>query len=86
VLSDAVTNRPKTGFTLPIGAWMRREMRDACTAAVEHVAGLPFLEGAAVRKVWETFLGSDRALHWSRPLAIVSLGTYLLETRRSHQA
>jgi asparagine synthase (glutamine-hydrolysing) len=86
VLSDAVTNRPKTGFTLPIGAWMRREMRDACTAAVEHVAGLSFLEGAAVRKVWETFLGSDRALHWSRPLAIVSLGTYLLETRRSHQA
>ncbi|MFM9026236.1 MAG: asparagine synthase (glutamine-hydrolyzing) [Planctomycetaceae bacterium] len=82
VLSDAVTNRAKTGFMLPIGAWMRREMRDSCAAAVEHVAGLPFVDGTSVRRVWQTFLESDRALHWSRPLAIVSLGTYLLEARR----
>jgi len=79
VLGDAVTRRAKTGFTLPIGDWMRRDLRDSCTAAMEHVAALPFVEKAAVRQVWETFLQSERAIHWSRPLALVALGTYLTQ-------
>jgi len=79
-LTDAVTRRAKTGFTLPIGDWMRRELREPCTAAVDAVAGLPFMEGREVHRVWNAFLADGRAYHWSRPLAIVTLGTYLMRS------
>jgi asparagine synthase (glutamine-hydrolysing) len=76
---DAAARRPKRGFTLPIGAWMRCELRDHCAAAVETVADLPFLEGDAVRGLWRAFLRDDRSVHWSRPFAVVSLGSYLMQ-------
>ena len=77
VLPESIANRPKTGFTLPIGDWMQGPMRESCTAAVARVAGLPFVEGAAVHDVWQSFLRNPHTLHWSRPLALVVLGSYL---------
>jgi len=77
VLPPAIASRPKTGFTLPIGAWMRGPMRDSCAAAIEQVAELPFIEGEEVRRTWCSFLRDDRSLHWSRPLALVVLGSSL---------
>lgn len=79
LVGDAVLRRPKTGFSLPIGAWMRTELRELCTAAVETTAQLPFLEASAVRRVWKTFLRDSRSLHWSRPMALVALGSYLMQ-------
>lgn len=78
---DGVARQPKRGFTLPIGDWMRCELRDQCAAAVEKVADLPFVEGEAVRGLWQTFLRDGRSIHWSRPLAVVSLGSYLMQPR-----
>ena len=77
VLSPAIANRPKTGFTLPIGDWMRGEMRESCEESIHRVASLPFIEGEEVRRVWRSFLKDDRAIHWSRPLALVVLGSGL---------
>lgn len=77
VLPPAVANRPKTGFTLPIGAWMRGAMRESCAAAIDRVAGLPFLEGQAVNGIWQAFLRDPKTLHWSRPLSLVVLGSCL---------
>jgi asparagine synthase (glutamine-hydrolysing) len=77
VLSREVANRPKTGFTLPIGNWMRGEMRESCEEAIRRVADLPFIEGGEVRRVWLSFLKDERAIHWSRPLALVVLGSAL---------
>lgn len=77
VLPAAIASRPKTGFTLPIGAWMRGPMRESCAAAIERVAELPFIEADEVRGTWRSFLANDRALHWSRPLALVVLGSAL---------
>ena len=77
VLSPAIANRPKTGFTLPIGDWMRGEMRESCEESIRRVASLPFIEGEEVRRVWLSFLKDDRAIHWSRPLALVVLGSAL---------
>jgi asparagine synthase (glutamine-hydrolysing) len=79
LIGDAVLRRPKKGFTLPIGDWMRSELREFCDAAVEKTAGLPFLEGDVVRRLWQTFLRDSRALHWSRPMALVALGSYLMQ-------
>ena len=44
IFSPEIARRPKTGFTLPIGAWMRGRMREPCEAAIEHLAGIPVIE------------------------------------------
>lgn len=75
VIRDDIAQRPKTGFTLPIGDWMRREMRDSCEAAIDRVAQVPFLDGQEVRRIWDSFVSDSRALHWSRPMALVVLGS-----------
>jgi len=77
MLPDAVTSRPKTGFTLPIGDWMARELRDPCQAAVDHLASLPQLEGRQVHRTWDRFCANPGSIHWSRPLSLVVLGSYL---------
>ena len=74
VLPPVVRKRPKTGFTLPIGFWMRKQMRDSCEAAIQRLESTPVLDGAAIRRVWDEFLLEPRSHHWSRPLALVVLG------------
>jgi asparagine synthase (glutamine-hydrolysing) len=75
LLPVEIARRPKTGFTLPIGAWMAGPMRDECEAAIRRLEKVAFIESAEVRRVWESFLQSRRAIHWSRPLAFVVLGS-----------
>lgn len=77
VLSKQISNRPKTGFTLPIGAWMRGEMREPCEAAIKHLASQSFIDAAEVGLTWRSFLDDPRSVHWSRPLSLVVLGSYL---------
>lgn len=77
VLPARVAARPKTGFMLPIGSWMRTTVRDQCEAAIGALERQTFLDGAEVRRVWDDFLARPDAMHWSRPLALVVLGSYL---------
>lgn len=74
VIPSQVARRPKTGFGLPIGDWMRGEMRDACEAALDRLAAVPFIETHEVQRMWQGFLGDSRSVHWSRPLSLVVLG------------
>lgn len=82
VLSPRITSRPKTGFTLPIGDWMRGPMREPSEAAIATLADQPFIDAAEVRRTWNAFLTDERSMHWSRPLALVVLGTHLDSCRR----
>jgi asparagine synthase (glutamine-hydrolysing) len=75
VLSSEIANRPKTGFSLPIDDWMRGEMRDSCQAAIDRVAQVPFINAAEVHRIWGEFVADERSLHWSRPMALVVLGS-----------
>jgi asparagine synthase (glutamine-hydrolysing) len=77
VLSQKLMNRPKTGFTLPIGDWMRGPMREPCEAAIKSLASQPFIEAAEVGRTWQSFIDEPQSMHWSRPLALVVLGSYL---------
>jgi len=77
VLSSRITSRPKTGFTLPIGDWMRGPMREPCDAAIKCLASQSFIDAAEVGRTWRAFLTEPRSMHWSRPLALVVLGNYL---------
>ncbi|MCE9630025.1 MAG: asparagine synthase (glutamine-hydrolyzing) [Planctomycetia bacterium] len=74
-IRDDVARRPKTGFTLPMGDWMRGEMRESCEAAIGQLERVSFLEGAEVRRIWNSFVTDSRSVHWSRPLALVVLGS-----------
>jgi asparagine synthase (glutamine-hydrolysing) len=77
VVPEEIMSRPKTGFTLPIGSWMRRSVRDQCEAAIAVTEQLPFLDGGEVRRLWNEFQAKPAAMHWSRPLALVTLGAHL---------
>jgi asparagine synthase (glutamine-hydrolysing) len=75
VIRGEIARRPKTGFTLPIGEWMRGEMRDSCEAAIAQLEQVPFLEQREIRRIWDAFLGDEKTMHWSRPLSLVVLGS-----------
>lgn len=74
VIPEPVARRPKTGFALPIDQWMRGTMRDACEAAIDRLAAVPFIEAREVRSVWRRFMSDSGSMHWSRPLSLVVLG------------
>jgi asparagine synthase (glutamine-hydrolysing) len=78
VLNSRITSRPKTGFTLPIGDWMRGPMREPCEAAIANLASQPFIDGAEVNRTWQSFVSDERSMHWSRPLTLVVLGHHLV--------
>ena len=75
VIRHDLARRPKTGFTLPIGDWMRGEVRDSCEAAIARLKQVPFLEQREIRRIWESFLADPNSMHWSRPLSLVVLGS-----------
>lgn len=72
-----IASRPKTGFTLPIGGWMRGEMRESCESAIKRLEGIPCLEAREVHRIWDSFISDSRSMHWSRPLSLVALGSCL---------
>ena len=76
-LPPSVFNRPKTGFTLPFDEWIFGAVRDQCEAAISTLAACPVIDGAAVRRLWSDCADRRLDIHWSRPLALVVLGTYL---------
>jgi len=62
---------PKKGFRIPIGSWMRGDMRDWFEAAFFKDAELDaFLNRTGVRQVWERFQGGDS--HLSDVLSVVA--------------
>jgi asparagine synthase (glutamine-hydrolysing) len=77
LLPDALLNRPKTGFCLPIDRWMHGPLRDSCQAAIDYLAGNGPLDAGEVRSLWNDFLASSANVHWVRPMALVALGSYL---------
>jgi hypothetical protein len=77
ILPHDLFARPKRGFTLPIGEWMFGPLEGECEAAIDAVAACSALDGAAVRRLWDSYRSQPGAIHWSRPLALVVLGNYL---------
>jgi asparagine synthase (glutamine-hydrolysing) len=73
--------RPKMGFGVPLGAWLRGPLRDWAEALLDErrLRERGYLEPAAVRRVWEQHLSgwSDRRfLLWN----ILSFEAWLDET------
>ena len=82
LIPPTVANRRKTGFMLPVSAWMRGEMSELCAAAIESCAELPVLDGPAVRKAWRDYVRDPVGVAWSRLFPLVLLGSYLGTAKR----
>jgi asparagine synthase (glutamine-hydrolysing) len=80
-LPSEVFTRPKVGFTLPVGEWMRGRLREQCEIAVRHTASESGLNGDEVMRTWNDFVAGRRRMHWIKPLAFVVLGSYLLNRK-----
>lgn len=76
-LPPGIFSRPKTGFTLPIDAWIRGGLRDACQAAVDKLASSSLVDGQAVRSLWQEFQDPRVDGASSRRLSLIVLGSYL---------
>lgn len=83
-LSPTVLNRPKTGFTLPVGDWMYNDLRDFCESAVESLRHIPFMDAAAARRLWNRFEAERSHTYWMKPLLLVALGNYADKCERSY--
>jgi asparagine synthase (glutamine-hydrolysing) len=84
LLPPAVLNRPKTGFTLPVGDWMYDELRDSCESAIDALHHVPFLDARAARGMWERFESERQHTYWMKPLLLVALGNYVDQCKRTY--
>jgi asparagine synthase (glutamine-hydrolysing) len=77
MLPEGVFHRIKRGFSLPFGDWMYGPLRDQCEAAIDALAASPVFDARAVRTLWAEYHVQRQAIHWSRPLSLVVMGSYL---------
>ena len=58
----ALVDRPKMGFAVPIGEWLRGPLRDWAEDLLRHDAlrEEPYFRAGAVRKAWEDHLSGAR--------------------------
>lgn len=77
LLRPELTDRRKTGFTLPLAQWMRGPLRSYCEPALRACTEQAALPEPAVRRVWDEFLTEPAGPQWTRALALVALGDYL---------
>jgi hypothetical protein len=83
MLPKGVFTRSKRGFSLPFGDWMFGPLRDQCEAAIDVLAASPVFDARAVRTMWAEYQVQRQAIHWSRPLSLVVMGSYLSRRRNA---
>ena len=79
LLPDSIVNRPKQGFTLPFDPWMRGPLRSFCERRLgdNGLAGRGLMNGAAVERLWQSFLAEGKDVSWSRLWTLVVLDTWI---------
>jgi asparagine synthase (glutamine-hydrolysing) len=75
LLPEAVYQRPKMGFTLPMGEWMRGPLADFSAEGLTLVETAGLLPRSVVEKMRQDF--NRGGLHWTRLWSMVVLGHYL---------
>lgn len=78
--------RPKRGFSLPLGEWMFGPLRDQCEAAVGTLADCPIFPAGSIGRLWAGYAARRHGVHWSRPLSLVALGSYLATVKSRRPA
>jgi asparagine synthase (glutamine-hydrolysing) len=78
-LPQAVTHRPKQGFTLPMATWMRGQLREYCESRLspERLGGRGIFRPERLRTMWQDFLDDRPQTSWSRVWLLVVLEEWL---------
>jgi asparagine synthase (glutamine-hydrolysing) len=76
LLEDDIASRRKSGFTLPIGAWMRGPMRGLCEDALTHLKASGLVRPEGVERIWRSFVDGPDHSRWSRAFSLCVLGLY----------
>lgn len=76
LLQNDITARRKTGFTLPIGDWMRGPMRGLCEAGLSHLKASGLVQPEGVERIWRSFVDGPERTRWSRAFSLCALGLY----------
>jgi asparagine synthase (glutamine-hydrolysing) len=76
-----LVEKPKHGFSVPIGSWLRGPLRDWCESLIEtrRLEAEGFLNASLVRSVWNEFLTDRR--EWQHLLWDVLMFQAWLERR-----
>jgi asparagine synthase (glutamine-hydrolysing) len=74
-LDPSLFERKKQGFELPIGGWIREELREEVDAAFADRSGCAAagLDADAVGKLWRAYQDGAPGIYWSRPWALFVL-------------
>ncbi len=75
VVPESIRRRRKQGFTLPFARWMRAELRpflEECFSPAA-LARCPWLDAAAVARLWREFLHGHDPRAWSRVWTVAML-------------
>lgn len=81
----ALVERPKMGFGMPIGEWLRGPLRDWAEAllAIDRLADEGFLDSQRVYAVWQEHVSGQR--NWQYPLWDVLMFEAWLEHQEIHR-
>ncbi len=78
-LPEAIVNRRKQGFVLPLASWMRSELRPTCEEALgpDGLDAHGIFQPGAPGRLWDAFLAGRRRTSWSRLWTLVALGSWM---------
>ena len=71
-LPKVIYERPKKGFVLPLGSWMKNELREYVE---DIIVSFSILDKHVVSAYWDKYTRGK--LHWSRIWSLVVLSKYL---------
>jgi asparagine synthase (glutamine-hydrolysing) len=76
----AIVDRPKTGFSIPLSQWLRRDLRDWAQTLVDSIPvdGSVF-DKAAIDDMWSAHLGGSD--HTERIWGVLSLASFIRARR-----
>lgn len=78
-LPDAVVDRPKQGFVLPMNRWMQEGLRAFCQKHLQsdRLGARAFMDAGALESLWERYLSHPDRVQWSRIWTLVVLENWL---------
>jgi len=76
-LPQAISQRSKMGFTLPMDRWLRSELASMTQQKLDYLADRKEFNGDEVRKKWNDFKQGDKKILWSRIWKLVVLSDWL---------
>ena len=82
MLPEELACRSKTGFTLPIGRWLKGPLRELGEDSIGRLKRTGLLRPEAIDSIWNKFQAGNDTRYWSRAFALCVLGFYFrrLET------